>query len=423
MLICALRRQREVHDFRVYENEVILIDHGCIMIERNLVQDSQSIILNQSSRWLWVGVLAAFCAFSPISAMGEEVYHRYWGDVHGHTIFSDGKGTVAEYFQYARVQAKLDFVMVTDHDFGHEAPWCMPRVHWQETQAAADACTDPGRFVGIAGYEWTSQSKYWSGEATEPSERLFPGSPHYYNHKNVYFLRPVDYLFSAKDVATMTPDLLAAAVQQAGGLIQNNHPSADAEGWDQFDYAQKWSSVIANTEMLADTLRYEGKTYPVRGEQTVRAFLNRGGRTGFVAGSDTHEGKPAARTAVLATALTRDAVFEALRHRRTYAVSHARIGLDFKINGHWMGEEVTVDGMPRLTVAVHGTAKLAEVAVIRDGVVCHQVLPEGKEAQFNWQDDTFSGSGYYYVRVTQADADEHGNPSYAWSSPIWVKSR
>ena len=299
----------------------------------------------------------------------------------------------------------------------------MPRVHWQETQAAADACTDPGRFVGISGYEWTSQPKYWSGDTNGLSEGLFPGLLRYYNHKNVYFLQPVDYLFSAKDVATMTPDLLAAAVQRAGGLIQNNHPSADAEGRDQFDYAQKWSSVIANTEMLADTLRYEGKTYPVRGEQTVRAFLNRGGRTGFVAGSDTHEGKPAARTAVLATALTRDAVFEALRHRRTYAVSHARIGLDFKINGHWMGEEVTVDGMPRLTVAVHGTAKLAEVAVIRDGVVCHQVLPEGKEAQFNWQDDTFSGSGYYYVRVTQADADEHGNPSYAWSSPIWVKSR
>ncbi|MEW6356496.1 MAG: hypothetical protein AB1696_09230 [Planctomycetota bacterium] len=30
---------------------------------------------------------------------------------------------------------------------------------------------------------------------------------------------------------------------------------------------------------------------------------------------------------------------------------------------------------------------------------------------------------YYYVRVTQQDTDEHGNPSHAWSSPIWVKRK
>ena len=372
---------------------------------------------------LWAVVWAMLCAFWSVPATEAEVYHRYWGDVHGHTIFSDGKGTVTEYFQYARDQAKLDFVMVTDHDFGHEAPWRMPRTHWEETQAAAEACTDPGRFVGISGYEWTSQPKYWSGYTEGLSEGLFPGAPRYYNHKNVYFLRPVGFLFSAKDAATMTPDLLAAAVQRAGGLIHNNHPSANAKVQDQFDYAPQWSSVIANTEMLADTVRYQGKAYSVQGEQIVRAFLDRGGRTGFVAGSDTHEGKPAARTAVLATDLTRDSIFEALRHRRTYAVSHARIGLDFKINGHWMGEEITVNGAPHLAAAIQGTEELAEIVVIRNGEVCHQVLPEGKEARFTWEDNTFSRAGYYYVRVTQADADEHGNPSYAWSSPIWVKSR
>ena len=41
------------------------------------------------------------------------VVNRYWGDVHGHTIHSDGKGTVADYFQYARDVAHLDFAIVT----------------------------------------------------------------------------------------------------------------------------------------------------------------------------------------------------------------------------------------------------------------------------------------------------------------------
>jgi len=41
---------------------------------------------------------------------------------------------------------------------------------------------------------------------------------------------------------------------------------------------------------------------------------------------------------------------------------------------------VIVTGPPRLTVAVRGTAKLAEVVVIRNGAICHSVSPEAKEA-------------------------------------------
>ena len=373
---------------------------------------------------LYFRQLANLLQHCPVGlVLAVEPLHRYWGDLHGHTIYSDGKGTVADYFRYARDVAHLDFVIVTDHDFGHEAPWRMPQAHWQQTQATADDYTDNGRFVAIAGYEWTSQPKYWRGFTHGPSEGLFPGPPHYYNHKNVYFLKPVDYLFSAKDAATMTPDLLAAAVQRAGGLIHNNHPSADLECCEQFDYAPQWFPVIANTEMLPDTMRYQGTNHPVRGEASGRAFLNRGGRTGFVGGSDTHEGHPSARTAVLATALTREAIFEALRHRRNYAVSHARIELDFTINGHWMGEEITVSNSPLLAVSVHGTARLAEVEIIRNGLVSHRVSPTGDDVRFTWPDDAFPGAAYYYVRVTQADADEQGNPSRAWSSPIWVRGR
>lgn len=379
--------------------------------------------VKRSPQWLWAASAVFLALLMPERTPAEEQYHRFWGDVHGHTIFSDGKGTVAEYCQYARDTADLDFAIVTDHDFGHEAPWRMPREHWQLTQRAAEESTVPGKFVAIAGYEWTSQPKYWSGYTNGPSEGRFPGAPRYYNHKNVYFLKPVDYLFSAKDTATMTPDLLAAAGQRVGGLIQNNHPSADLEGRDQFDYAPRWSTVIVNTEMLPDSIRYQGTNYPVRGEATVQQFLNRGGRTGFVSGSDNHEGHPASRTAVLATALTREAIFEALRHRRNYAVSHARIQLDFKINGHWMGEEITLADPPELKVTVHGTTNLAEVVVIRNGAVCHRVSPDTDTTQFTWQDKDFSAAAYYYVRVTQTDADEHGNPSRVWSSPIWVSAK
>jgi len=163
-------------------------------------------------------------------------YRVYWGDVHVHTNLSDGKGNLDEVLTYARDVSGLDFVILTDHDFGNGWPWRMPQEAWQRIQDKVDAYTVPGEFVAIAGYEWTSQPKYWSEfVGDEPSERLFPGPPMFYNHKNVYFPSRVDYLFSAKDVAYMTPDLLAQAVRREGGLIHNNHPSADQEGRDQFD--------------------------------------------------------------------------------------------------------------------------------------------------------------------------------------------
>ena len=84
-------------------------------------------------------------------------YHLYWGDVHGHTSISDGKGDLDAFLTYARDVAKLDFVIVTDHDFGNAHPWWMPKEAWMRIQERVDAYTVPGKFVAIAGYEWTSQ--------------------------------------------------------------------------------------------------------------------------------------------------------------------------------------------------------------------------------------------------------------------------
>jgi hypothetical protein len=366
-----------------------------------------------------LSILACPGAAGELAGPGASVpYHLYWGDVHGHTRLSDGKGTVDDYFQYAREVSKLDFVIVTDHDFGNAAPWRMPKEDWTLTQDCADQYTVNGRFVAIAGYEWTSQPKYWTAE-----ERLFSGPPQYYNHKNVYFPSHVDYLFSAKDAAYQDPDLLAAAVRKHGGLIHNCHPSDGSEGRDQFAYKASCNDVIANTEMGPDRMYYEGKEYNLNWETLVRAFLNRGGKTGFVGGTDTHEGQPAARTAVLARELTRPAIFEALRHRRNYVITHARIVLGFRINGHVMGEEIEIEGKPRIAAEIQGTDQIEEVILVRDGAILHTLKPGTQEVRFEYEDNTFGGSSYYYLRVAQADKDRHGNPSQAWSSPIWVKTK
>ena len=102
---------------------------------------------------------------------------------------------------------------------------------------------------------------------------------------------------------------------------------------------------------------------------------------------------------------------------------HARIVLDFKINGHFMGEEIEVDGDPRIVAEVKGTHKIEEVVIVRDGAVIQTLNPGIQEARLDFLDKSFPGSSYYYLRVIQADKDEHGNRSQAWSSPIWVKKK
>ncbi len=126
---------------------------------------------------------------------------------------------------------------------------------------------------------------------------------------------------------------------------------------------------------------------------------------------------------MFAKELTREAIFDALRHRRNYAVSNARIVLNFKIDGHEMGKEFETAGQLRIAVQVRGTGIIKEVAIVRNGLVYYTLSPGKEQVNFELVDDSFETSAYYYLRVIQADKDEHGNFSYAWSSPIWVRSR
>ncbi len=88
-----------------------------------------------------------------------------------------------------------------------------------------------------------------------------------------------------------------------------------------------------------------------------------------------------------------------------------------------MGEEIEIEGIPRIAVSVRGTDTIKELAIIRDGSILHSVSPEGNLVKFEYIDNAFGGDSYYYLRVTQANKDKLGNPSRAWSSPIWVKLR
>jgi len=119
---------------------------------------------------------------------------------------------------------------------------------------------------------------------------------------------------------------------------------------------------------------------------TARAALDAGKRFGFVASSDDHAGFPGAYgeglMAALATDLSRPAILEAVRARRTYALTGDRIEVDFSVDGAPMGATVTAGKRAEVAFAVRGRDELDVVEIVQDGRVVHRAYGEERAVDF-----------------------------------------
>jgi hypothetical protein len=120
-------------------------------------------------------------------------------------------------------------------------------------------------------------------------------------------------------------------------------------------------------------------------------------------------------TAVLAPARTRAALFEALRARRCYATTGARMILDFRVDGHVMGQEFeTAAGQVHVAARIIGDGPLARLDLIRDGEIVHTQPATGRVDELSVSLPVGEGTTYVYLRAVQRDGQ------IAWSSPVWV---
>ena len=156
--------------------------------------------------------------------------------------------------------------------------------------------------------------------------------------------------------------------------------------------------------------------------------LRKGARIGVVGGSDDHVGTPGldhpdepypfcyrGLTGVWAKENTREGIFDALKKRRCFAfMGHDRMSLDFRINGHCMGESFFLqpDEIKNIWIDFNATEKIDRVTLVkncRDHVILYG---KGRQMIFDYQQET--DCDCYYVRALT----EKGR--YCWSSPIWT---
>ena len=155
-----------------------------------------------------------------------------------------------------------------------------------------------------------------------------------------------------------------------------------------------------------------------------------GYRIGFIGGTDNHAGFPTrdadmhhdyvGMACVLADELTREAIWQAMNARRTYATSGKPILCHWTLNGHEMGEEAGHDGEPvTFSARLYGTAPIERVEVISNGQIVCRYHPDALDVVLT--DEALpppaGDSAYYYLRLRQHDGHR------AWLSPVWLSKK
>jgi len=361
------------------------------------------------------GALQTTSNYGRERASGE--WNLYWGDLHVHSWRSDGVGPLETIYTYARDQMGLDFVGHGDHI------QYMNDQDWYDTLALTRRMNQPGKFVSMPGFELSHNPRRWMEDGSY--QNIVP----WYGDKNVYYLSEDDApivretdryrSYSARFVE------IAEQVRGHNGMIV---PHLHAGGLMTY-YDPELVRIIEAFSAHHFDLNKGGFE---RFESMWQEYLAAGYRVGLVGGSDNHNARAGQDTylpwernhrrgalmGVWAPALTREGLWRAMHDRCVYATTGARIYLDVRLNGHRMGEELTVwDALtPKaLEIEVHGTAPIQSVEVLRSNSVIQTFAPDAWDFQVTFVDEAYAaGEDFYVVRVIQADMNR------AWSSPIWV---
>lgn len=334
-----------------------------------------------------------------------------WGDLHGHTADSDGTGSPADYFEFARDVAALDLAALTDHDhWGMEFLDEHPAL-WERNVAAARAAQRPGRFLALPGYEYTD----WIG-----------------GHRHVVFFGAQTPLLSAFDERYDTPLELRAALRGNEALIIPHHPGGgpiaidwSVAGDEELEPVVEICSAHGSSESL-DSPRV---IHSPRPGSFVRDALERGRRLGVIGSGDGHDGHPGLAwkgphyptgglAAILAEELEGASVRQALIARRCYATSGPRILLRFAVGSARMGGVLPAAQAAdaNLFAQIIATAPIKSIDIVMRGERVLSLPGDGllEFAASATLTDLAAGD-WVYLRVVQVDG------GMAWTSPVFVE--
>ena len=361
--------------------------------------------------------------------IGEATFQRYFGQLHSHTQYSDGAGSLDSALAYVKAlpdNANVDFVAFTDHsnyfdsknnpnveaalydtslvkDSDPSHSWAT----YKNTVAAFNAA-NAGKMVAIAGFEMT-----WSGG---------PGHINTFNTPGIVSRNNTTLNNKTKDAGLQAYYKLLSQTEGVNSISQFNHPGTTFGNFIDFGY---WDAVVDTRMYMVEVGNGEGQIgaggyYPSY-EQYIMA-LDKGWHVAPTNNQDNHKGKWGnandARDVILTDDFTEDGIYEALRARRMYATEDKNLELDYTVNGNMMGSIIDVPEKLNFEISFNDPDRTDSIAKVE------LVVNSGKVA-YTWDSaaDLTKGSvsvelapeyTYYFVRVTEGDGD------LAVTAPVWV---
>lgn len=283
----------------------------------------------------------------------------YRGDLHGHTLHSDGHWDVPDFVEHAR-EIGLDFVTLTDHNT-------------VSALAQHDSLADD-TFLTMGGMELTT----------------------YYGHALALGTRKwVEWRIGAEG-APMTMQQLAANIMQAGSFFVTAHPRSVGDPectgcrWEYTDMMPGNSPAYE----IWNGPWHDHDSNNEEGLQLYYEWLNQGHRIVATSGTDIH-GKPSPElqarqrsgyNVVYADDLTENAILSAIRLGHLYISSGPDLRLTAQTNDHppvMMGDSIQGDEIS-VKVVWDNAFEGDTLRLIVDGHR-QEIVHAGKSGQANWE--------------------------------------
>ena len=337
-----------------------------------------------------------------------ERFYLYYGELHEHSDISIcnrcGDQSLDENYQCRRDINRLDFVAMTDHGYN-----IVPYL-WNYSAKMVRANHDVGRLVTFLGEEWTS--------SFEDYDEQRPWG--YYGHRNLVFADPYFPKWWTAYNGDSPADLWGELRGMNADFVQIPHQLADTGNVPvDWDYADEEAQPVAEIFQTRGSYEYAGAPrHAIRATGQASSYIQdawaRGLKIGVIASPD--HGGGLGKAAVWAREKTRAAILEGIRARRTFGTTAARIQIDFRVNGHLMGEVAQGGGPVMITADVRSPQPIQSIEICRSNEFVYSTSPGGSVASIEFVDQQpLDGPSFYYLRVTQDDGE------IGWSSPVWIE--
>ena len=362
--------------------------------------------------------------------VGATKYQHYFGQLHSHTQYSDGAGTLTDALRYVEnlpASANVQFVAFTDHSNyfdSSSSPNEEAALYNASLVKDSDAShswktykdtiakfneDNAGSMVAIGGFEMT-----WSGG---------PGHINTFNTPGIVSRNNKTLNNKTDDAGMKAYYALLSQAEGANSISQFNHPGTTFGNFKDFNY---WDPVIDSRMYMVEVGNGEGAIgaggyYPSY-EQYIMA-LDKGWHLAPTNNQDNHKGKWGnandARDVILTDDFSEQGIYEAIRALRMYATEDKNLELTYTVNGLMMGSSITeVPDKLNIEVTVNDPDASDSIAKV-------EVVANSGKVAYTWDNAAQLRSGklsatldpsysYYFIRVTQKDGD------LAVTSPVWV---